>query len=143
MWYCVKCFGEIQDGNVYFSQEYPDLKPWFKFVRIIFFSRCLRRCLQMMCSSILQVTDVSDTGLQFSDRCLSPFLKILEMFASLQSFGQFSSIQRTLQYGFQYQYFPTQNIQKGINKFLNCQFSNRYFSSLNNPKSTGHQSVIN
>ena len=45
------------------SQEYPDLKPWFKFVRILFFSGCLRRCLQMMCSSILQVTDVSDTGL--------------------------------------------------------------------------------
>ena len=45
------------------SQEYPDLKPWFKFVRILFFSRRFRRCLQMMCSSILQVTDVSDTGL--------------------------------------------------------------------------------
>jgi hypothetical protein len=45
------------------SQEYPDLKPWFIFVRILFFSRCFRRCLQMMCSSILQVTDVSDTGL--------------------------------------------------------------------------------
>jgi hypothetical protein len=43
------------------SQEYPDLKPWF--LRILFFSRCFRRCLQMMCSSILQVTDVSDTGL--------------------------------------------------------------------------------
>jgi hypothetical protein len=32
-------------------------------VSILFFSRCFRRCLQIMCSSILQVTDVSDTGL--------------------------------------------------------------------------------
>jgi hypothetical protein len=32
------------------SQEYPDLKPWFIFDRILFFSRCFRRCLQMMCS---------------------------------------------------------------------------------------------
>ena len=37
------------------SQEYPDLKPWFKFVRILFFSRCFRRCLQIMCTSIFFV----------------------------------------------------------------------------------------
>jgi hypothetical protein len=30
------------------SQEYPDLKPWFIFVSILFFSRCFRRCLQIM-----------------------------------------------------------------------------------------------
>ena len=42
---------------IWVSQEYPDLKPWFKFVRILFFSRCFRRCLQIMCSSILQVTE--------------------------------------------------------------------------------------
>ncbi len=41
----------------------------------------------MMCSSILQVTDVNDTGWEFSGRHLSPFWKILEMFTSLQSLG--------------------------------------------------------
>ena len=45
------------------SQENPDLKPRFKFVRILLCSRWFRRCLHMMCSKSLHVTEVSETGL--------------------------------------------------------------------------------
>ena len=42
----------------------------------------------MICSWTLLVTDVSETGLQFSVRCLSPFLKIGATFAVSQSSGR-------------------------------------------------------
>ena len=44
------------------SHEYPDLKPWLRLVRMLLYSKRLIIFLQMMCSRILQVTDVSDTG---------------------------------------------------------------------------------
>ena len=40
----------------------PDLKPWFKFVKILFFSRWFNKCLQIICSSDFHDTDVSETG---------------------------------------------------------------------------------
>jgi hypothetical protein len=36
----------------------------------------------------LHVTEVNDTGLLFSGKCLSPFLNMLDILASLQSFGR-------------------------------------------------------
>jgi hypothetical protein len=40
--------------------EYPDLNPWLRLVNILWFSKCLSMCLQIMCSSILQDAQIKD-----------------------------------------------------------------------------------
>jgi hypothetical protein len=39
------------------------INPWLRLVNILWFSKCLSMCLQIMCSSILQDTQVRDIGL--------------------------------------------------------------------------------
>ena len=39
-------------------------EPWLRLVRVLCWSRWSWRCLQMVCSTSLQVTEVRDTGLQ-------------------------------------------------------------------------------
>ena len=44
------------------SVEYPALKPWFRCVRIFCDSKWEMMWMKMMCSSVLQDTDVSEIG---------------------------------------------------------------------------------
>ena len=44
------------------SHENPDLKPWFNFLKTLFFSRWFNKCLQIICSSNFHDIDISETG---------------------------------------------------------------------------------
>ena len=45
------------------SHEYPERKPWFTSVRVLFFSKWFSMLRQIMCSRSLEITGVSEIGL--------------------------------------------------------------------------------
>ena len=52
---CYRSFvvGLLSQLKSYVVHEYPDLNLWLRLVNILWFSKCLSMCLQIMCSSYL------------------------------------------------------------------------------------------
>ena len=74
---------------IWVSHDLLVLKPCWVSVRRLFSSKWVIRCLAIMCSKTLQVTDVNDTDLQLVVSYFAPFLKMRLTSVSLYSLGTY------------------------------------------------------